>query len=138
LISFIVLKLLSNIYPLKYQGFLIICGIFKGIVQDYINKYFSGSSRYLAGALEITYTRMVGNKKKVYIPYSPKWRNKMIGWRAYVILNQDKRIEITQQTGIPYLCSAAMLGGNFIEFVKEDKRVKFKSNEIPGIPFLNS
>lgn len=75
-----------------------------------------------------------------YIVNVPYHRNKvgvMSGIKAYLIrryLEEEEAIEITQQSGVPYLVSAEMLGGEKILLKYREGEVKeFIGNEIPTI-----
>ena len=133
--GFISVILLSKIYPTKYQSLKFIFNmsvrILKGMIKNKLGARSVKNSQYV----KISYSgSLSGPQNNIYIPYSSKWRNKMIGWQVYLVDKDNVRKEITQQLGLPYLCSASMLGGKQIVFEKDSKNVCFGPHQIPVYP----
>lgn len=75
-----------------------------------------------------------GRRYILFFPFHPEEIMKSIGFQFFLI-KKGKKIDITQQKGIPYLITANQLGGEKIELRKDNELIKeYLSDEIPRIP----
>lgn len=82
----------------------------------------------------IVYSRF-GNNYIINVPYARELVPRMVQIKA-MLIKSDKQIDVTQQPGIPYLITAAMLGGDKIILSRGDDHLEFGPNEIPDITKL--
>ena len=75
-----------------------------------------------------------GGIRQIRVPFSSTYRTKMIGVDAKLIRTDGQKEDITQQPGIPYLSSAASLGGTQIVLSNYDsgKNHVYGKDTIPG------
>lgn len=74
----------------------------------------------------------LGRTYKLNIPYSRRMASSLSGHQAFLI-KDGQRIDITQQSGVPYLVSASDLGGSEIIIEHNEKVYQFVNNEIPKV-----
>lgn len=74
-----------------------------------------------------------GAEKLLNVPYNHKNASYMRMYDVYLVID-DKKLPISQPNGIPYMCSAAMLGGDKIiaEHKLKKEYLTFDTNIIPG------
>lgn len=99
-----------------------VIGLFIGIFSlSYLYRYkllkliLGSNSSYILfnnNHIEISYS-CLGEKYFIRLPYNPRNKVKMIQFKAELI-SGDKKIDITQQPGIPYLINAKDLCGEKI------------------------
>ena len=82
----------------------------------------------------IVYTK-VGKKYIINIPYNSKFRGIMSQTKVFLITESSDKIDITQQPGVPYSCSAEQLGGISIlaENIITGECRTFDKMEIPNL-----
>lgn len=81
-----------------------------------------------------------GKKETIYVPYDRRKSTSMLRKRVYLISyvgetnDIEKKEEITQKPGVPYLVSASHLGGSkiVVETPEGDLLKEFNKEEIPG------
>jgi len=117
-------------YELKYKKF---CTVLRlSLSDDFINDSSFQLNDNNKCAI-IKYNRL-GKTYKLYVPYSIQISSKMNRFKAYLKMENEDEIEITQQPGIMYMLSAEDLGGKEIIFKYLDgKTIKFIGKEIPII-----
>ena len=79
-----------------------------------------------------------GKNYQVCVPYDATKVRQALRKEVFLIVDnpdgQQKRINITQKPGIPYLFSAEYLGGNKIIVTKDDQIIaEFQEDQIPVI-----
>jgi hypothetical protein len=74
-----------------------------------------------------------GKTHDVYVPYDRSKSTSMLRKKVF-LLKEDKKIELSQKPGIPYLVSAEQMGGSFIiiEDLSGNIVRTFTESEIPG------
>ncbi len=84
-------------------------------------------------SMSVTYTR-VGRDKLLNIPYRSDMKEKMRMWTVYLISDTNKPRNITQEPGIPYICTPEQLGGKEILATSSDTGdiIQFKKGNTPG------
>lgn len=85
-------------------------------------------------SMSINYT-VNGEMALINIPYDKDKSRRMRMWRVFLIPSEGNPIPITQAPGIPYMCSAKMLGGKEIiarHSTDNSKILRFDSEVVPG------
>lgn len=84
-------------------------------------------------SMSVTYTR-VGRDKLLNIPYRSDLKEKMRMWKVLLISGKNKSKDITQEPGIPYMCTPEQLGGKEILASNSDTGdvIQFKKGNSPG------
>lgn len=74
-----------------------------------------------------------GKTHDVYIPYDRSKSTSMLRKKVF-LLRDEKKIEMSQKPGIPYLISAEQMGGTqiIVEDLEGNLIKTFKENEVPG------
>lgn len=85
------------------------------------------SSRKLC---RITYNRF-GNKYNLFMPFNPAKATDMNRFKVYLRNNANEHIDITQQSGIPYLFSAKEMGGNCYLIRDEVSGTNYETEDAP-------
>lgn len=78
-------------------------------------------------AARLSYNHL-GVDRMVYLPFNPRLVSKMSGHRA-ILIKEGEEIDITQQVGLPYLVTAADLGGTEIRIIQGERERRFGPNE---------
>ena len=79
-------------------------------------------------AASIRYTRS-GREYSVVIPYDSENYARMMKVKVYLLLNGEE-VDITHQNGLPYMATAAMMGGTKLIAVYKEKRVEYGPDEL--------
>lgn len=84
-------------------------------------------------SISISYT-IHGQKALINVPYNRTKASRMKMWNVFLIPKQGNPIPITQPTGIPYMCSARMLGGEEIMAIHKLNSTNVRSFGIDIVP----
>lgn len=84
-------------------------------------------------SMSITYTR-TGKEKLFNIPYRSDLKENMRMWKVYLISDKNRSKDITQEPGLPYICTPEQLGGKEILANNSDTGdiIHFKKDISPG------
>lgn len=79
-------------------------------------------------AASIRYTRS-GRNYSLVVPYDSENYGRMMKVRVYLLRNGEE-VDITHQNGLPYMATAAMMGGTKLIVVYKEKRVEYGPDEL--------